>query len=70
LQELETIQKTGVCAAPRISEVADGVAVAVREGGRTVAAVSVVGPHAEIGSRRDELVELLTSHRRRWELAH
>ncbi|MBU8813106.1 IclR family transcriptional regulator [Mycolicibacterium goodii] len=69
LHELETIQETGVCAAPRISEVADGVAVAVREGGRTVAAVSVVGPHAEIRSRRDELVELLTAHRRRWELA-
>jgi hypothetical protein len=29
----------------------------------------VVGPHAEIRSRRDELVELLTAHRRRWELA-
>jgi len=43
--------------------------VAVREGGRTVAAVSVVGPHEEIHSRRDELVELLTSHRRRWEQA-
>lgn len=32
LTELEVIQETGVCAAPHISDVADGVAVAVREG--------------------------------------
>lgn len=68
LTELETIQETGVCAAPDISDVADGVSVAVREGGRTVAAVSVVGPHADIRGQRDELVALLTEHRRRWEL--
>lgn len=67
LAELETIQETGVCAAPHISEVADGVAVAVREAGRTVAAVSVVGPHADIRERRDQLVELLTERRRQWE---
>jgi DNA-binding IclR family transcriptional regulator len=67
LTELETIQETGVCAAPHISDVADGVAVAVREGGRTVAAVSVVGPHSDIRSRRDLLVEMLVEHRRRWE---
>ncbi|MGV0836828.1 IclR family transcriptional regulator [Mycolicibacterium thermoresistibile] len=67
LHELEYIQETGVCAAPRISSVADGVAVAVREEGRTVAAVSVVGPHDDIRGRRDQLVELLTAHRRRWE---
>ncbi|MGV0850409.1 helix-turn-helix domain-containing protein [Mycolicibacterium phlei] len=69
LHELQTIQETGVCAAPGISEVADGVAVAVRENGRTVAAVSVVGPHDEIQSRKDELVDLLTSHRQTWEQA-
>jgi len=68
LNELEAIQETGVCAAPDISDVADGVAVAVREGGRTVAAVSVVGPHAEIRGQRDRLVGLLTEHRQRWEL--
>ncbi len=67
LDELDTLQQTGVCAAPQLSDVADGVSVAVREGGRTVAAVSVVGPHAEIRSRRDELVALLQDHRRRWE---
>jgi DNA-binding IclR family transcriptional regulator len=67
LAELETIQETGVCAAPHISDVADGVAVAVREDGRTVAAVSVVGPHADIRGRRDGLVDLLIEHRQRWE---
>jgi len=67
LAELEIIQETGICVAPHISEVADGVAVAVRERGRTVAAVSVVGPHADIRGRRDELVTLLTAHRQRWE---
>lgn len=69
LEELEKIQETGVCAAPHISEVADGVAVAVRERGRTVAAVSVVGPHADIRGRRDQLVELLEQHRQAWEAA-
>lgn len=68
LAELEAIQETGICAAPHISEVADGVAVAVREGGRTVAAVSVVGPHAEIRGRRDDLVKVLSAHRHSWEL--
>lgn len=67
LADLESIQGSGVCAAPQLSDVADGVSVAVRECGRTVAAVSVVGPHAEIRSRRDELVALLEDHRRRWE---
>lgn len=67
LAELDRLQETGVCAAPHISEVADGVAVAVRERGRTVAAVSVVGPHADIRSRADQLVESLAEHRRHWE---
>jgi len=29
----------------------------------------VVGPHDEIQSRKDELVDLLTSHRQTWERA-
>lgn len=68
LNELDAIQETGICAAPHISDVADGVAVSVREEGRTVAAVSVVGPPADIRGRCDQLVELLVEHRRRWEL--
>ncbi|MGE0220453.1 IclR family transcriptional regulator [Mycolicibacterium sp.] len=67
LAELESMQRSGVCAAPGLSDVADGVSVAVRENGRTVAAVGVVGPHDEIRSRRDELVSLLEDHRRKWE---
>ncbi|WP_435121141.1 IclR family transcriptional regulator [Amycolatopsis thermoflava] len=67
LARLDEIQETGVCAAPGISDVADGVAVAVREGGRTVAAVSVVGPPDEIRDRRDDLVKVLLDHQARWD---
>ncbi|MBB5157334.1 IclR family transcriptional regulator [Saccharopolyspora phatthalungensis] len=66
LAVLDSVQESGICAAPRISDVADGVAAAVREGGRTVAAVSVVGPPEEIQDRRDDLVCMLKKHQARW----
>lgn len=67
LANLEDIQETGICAAPHISTVADGVSIAVRQDDRTVGAISIVGPEEQIGKRRDELVALLTSHRAEWE---
>lgn len=52
--------ETGVCIAPGVTdEPADGVAVAIREGGRTVASVSLAGPKDVIAERKDELAEFL-----------
>lgn len=67
LANLEAIRETGICAAPHTSKVADGVAIAVRQDGRTVGAISVVGPREQIGDHRDEVVDVLTAHRADWE---
>ena len=66
LAVLDSLQSNGICAAPHISDVADGVAAAVREGGRTVAAVSIVAAPEVIHDRRDELVSVLQEHSARW----
>jgi DNA-binding IclR family transcriptional regulator len=56
---LPLIEQTGICAAPQASEQGDGVSIAVRELGKTVAAVGIVATAEEIGGRRDALVEVL-----------
>jgi len=57
---LPGIVESGICVAPGVTEQpADGVAVAIREGGRTVAAVSLVGTKEVIAERKDELAEFL-----------
>ena len=57
---LPGIIETGICSAPGVTpEPADGVAVAIREGGRTVASVSLAGPKEVIAERKDELAEFL-----------
>lgn len=57
---LPVIRSEGVCIAPGVTdEPADGVAVAVCEGGRTVAAVTLAGPREEIAERHEELAALL-----------
>lgn len=66
LAALPELRATGICAGPRSSDVADGVSIAVREGGRTVAAVGVVGDAAEIAARRDDLVDMLRRYNKRW----
>lgn len=65
-QNLEALQSTGICVAPGISDVADGVSVAVPELGRTVAALTVVGAPEVIRDRRDELVRILSGQRDSW----
>lgn len=61
LAEMPRILETGMCATPRSSDTGDGVACAVREDGRVVAAVALVGTHEDIDPRRAELAELLRS---------
>lgn len=59
LAALPAIRETGTCVSPQVSAVADGASVAVRQGGRTVAAVSVIGSVEDITSRQEELTALL-----------
>ncbi len=66
LQALPRIQSERLAAAPNASTEADGVSVAVVENGRTVAAVGIMGSHAEVGERKDELIEVLGRHRLGW----
>ncbi|MDQ0381026.1 IclR family transcriptional regulator [Amycolatopsis thermophila] len=66
LADLAQIQRDGLVAAPGASTEADGVSVAVVEGGKTVAAVGVMGSYDEVARRRSELVEVLTRRRREW----
>lgn len=63
---LPAIEDTGVCAAPGASEHGDGVSVAVREQGRTVAAVGVISTADEIARRSAELASALTEAARSW----
>jgi DNA-binding IclR family transcriptional regulator len=67
LANLDDIRHAGICAGPHSSELADGVSIAVRQNDRTAAAVSIVGTPEQIEERREELVELLVSHRAKWE---
>ena len=48
------------------SEHGDGVSIAVREHGRTVAAVGFIPTRAVIDERRDELAAILTTAAERW----
>ncbi len=66
LEEMPAILETGVCATARSSDTGDGVAIAVRERGRVVAAVAVVGMREEIDPRRRELADILASAARGW----
>ncbi|WP_240938009.1 helix-turn-helix domain-containing protein [Nocardioides sp. JQ2195] len=68
LEHLPEIRRSGICAIPHVAENpdSDGISVALREGNRTVAAVGVVGPHAILAQRRDEIVETLQRHAARW----
>ncbi|KHF42928.1 IclR family transcriptional regulator [Saccharomonospora viridis] len=67
LKHLTDIQRDGLVVAPGVSTEADGVSVAVVEDGKTVAAVGIMGSHAEVAERKDELVDVLTRRRRMWE---
>ncbi|MGJ9413908.1 helix-turn-helix domain-containing protein [Aeromicrobium sp. CF4.19] len=66
LRNMQEIRETGVSASPHASEQGDGVSIAVREHGRTVAAVGVVSTPAEIGEQREFLVSTLRRHSVMW----
>ena len=69
LDLIDEIRETGMVVLPDVAEDPDldGIAIAVRERGRVVAAVGVVGPRAELGPRRDAIVEALRAQARVWE---
>jgi DNA-binding IclR family transcriptional regulator len=60
------IVATGICTAPGVSPEGDGVAIAVEVGERTVSAVGLIGPPAEIRARAAELAQLLRYEQERW----
>lgn len=68
LQALPEIRATGICATPGAAEDpgTDGISIALREKGRTVAAIGVVGPRAALAPRSDEIVEILLKHATVW----
>jgi DNA-binding IclR family transcriptional regulator len=62
LDHLQELQKTGICASPHVSDIGEGVSMAVKENGRTRAAIGVIGTRHDISARCDELVETLLRH--------
>lgn len=69
LRSLDDLRETGVCVAPKIAvDGGDGVSVALRERGRTIATIGVIGKAEEIGARHDELAEILLRYARDWDM--
>jgi DNA-binding IclR family transcriptional regulator len=66
LDELPRILETGVCATVKSSDAGDGVAIAVREEGRVVAAVTLVGTREEIDPQRAHLADVLRQASTHW----
>lgn len=69
LRSLESLRTTGVCASPKVAvDGGDGVSVALRERGRTIAAVGVIGSREVIDRRQDELTQICERHAESWGL--
>ncbi|WP_260395629.1 helix-turn-helix domain-containing protein [Rhodococcus sp. KBW08] len=66
LVALPEIQRTGLCVAPGVSDAGEGIAIAVREGDRVVAAVGVIATPSAIAQRREDLVRTLRVHGQKW----
>ncbi|WP_243769642.1 IclR family transcriptional regulator [Amycolatopsis acidicola] len=66
LAALPEIRESGVCAAPHASVDGDGVSIAVRESGKAVAAVGIIGSHPVISRRRGELTSILREQASTW----
>lgn len=67
LRSLDELRETGVCISPRVAvDGGDGVSVALRERGRTIATVGVIGKAEEIRARRDDLAATLLRYARNW----
>ena len=61
-----TIEQSGICVSPNASGEGDGVAIAVREQGRTVAAVGVISSHEIIVEHRENIVDVLQRSAQKW----
>lgn len=69
LRTLTELRETRVCMAPTIGEDdADGVSIALRESGRTIAVLGAVGSVSDIADRREELLEICLRHAVSWGL--
>ena len=69
LAALEDLRNTGVCVAPGVAvDGGDGVSVALRERGRTIATVGVIGSRSEVFARKDELASTYLKHATAWGL--
>ncbi|MFM9379335.1 helix-turn-helix domain-containing protein [Gordonia sp. VNK21] len=69
LDHLESIRATDMSVLPDIAEDPDldGISIAVRERGRVVAAVGVVGRRSELARNRDRIVDALRAQARDWD---
>lgn len=68
LHSLSDIRESNMCILPGVAAnpETDGISIAIREDGRTVAAVGVVGPRDELTANRVEITDALRSHSRAW----
>lgn len=69
LGRLDELRRTGVCIAPDVAvDGGDGVSVALRENGRTIATVGVISEQEQIREQSDALVDILLRHAASWGL--
>lgn len=69
LHQLDELRATGVCVAPNVAQYdGDGVSVALRENGRTIATIAVIGPEDEIARRKNEVLTACVEHAQAWGL--
>lgn len=69
LRSLDELRETGVCVAPRVAvDGGDGVSVALRERGRTIATVGVIGRADVIAERRNDLAATCLRYAHEWGL--
>ena len=69
LDSLEELRETGVCTAPGVAvDGGDGVSVALRERGRTIATVGVIAARDLIVERSEKLARICLRHATEWGL--
>lgn len=67
LVNLTELRETAICVSPAVAaDDVDGVSVALRENGRTIAVLGAVASKADISCRRDTLLEVCLRHATNW----